>query len=193
MTIKNRLSIATLLFCCLILTSASLLAQEAPRVQVSVGYSRLQFDSKTIGFTENSGLNGVTGSIAYNLTPQFGVVAETYGHYGPDLRVAGWQIGPQGLYERWGALFFGHALFGKSQTRVSTTVVDTRTGGAVTLGGGFDFPVGNRFSIRVIQVDYMRTNTFDTHQNNMRIATGLVYRWGTVGKTHKTRPAPTSP
>jgi hypothetical protein len=190
---KFRPSAGTLLFCCLILFPASLPAQDVPRVQVAVGYSRLQFDSKTLGFSDNSGLNGVTGSVAYNLAPQFGVVAESYGHWGSDLRVAGWQIGPQGLYQRWGGLFFGHALFGKAQTRATTTISTTRTGTAVTLGGGFDYPVSDRFSVRVFQVDYMRTNTFDAAQNNVRFAAGVVYRWNTVGKHRRTRTAPTTP
>ncbi len=33
---------------------------------------------------------------------------------------------------------------------------------------------------------YLRTNLFNTTQDNLRFSTGLVYRWGTIKKTHRT-------
>ena len=57
----------------------------------------------------------------------------------------------------------------------AVTQSDTSLGYGV--GGGFDInvskPVGIRFA-----ADYIRTSLFDKDQNNVRIATGLIYRFG---------------
>jgi hypothetical protein len=189
MTIRKSRFLAILaVYLPLLLIPAALQAQDAPRIQVFAGYSHLQFDSKTLGFANDSGLNGATGSVAYNFVPQFGLRGEIYGEYGSKLRVAGWQIGPQGLYQRWGVTMFGHLLFGKGQTRVTTPIETTeQSGRSFDVGGGFDFPVGSHFSIRVIQADYLKFKTFGADQTNIKLATGLVYRWGTVGKKAKAK------
>src|SRR5882757_8095366 len=75
------------LFVCL---AAALLAipaaaQQTPRIAVEAGYSFMRFDSSTIGFADYSNLQGANGSLAYNLTPSFGVVAELEGEYGEHL------------------------------------------------------------------------------------------------------------
>ena len=160
-------------------------AAEAPRVQIFGGYSRLQFDSKSLGFTSNTGLNGGTGSVAFNLAPFFGAVGEFSVESGPNIRSRDWLIGPQVMYGKWGALFFGHALFGKGETRATTTVVAEDNGGASAFGGGVDIPAFHRFSIRVIQVDYFKTHTLSTDQNNVKFSTGVVFRWGVVSSKPK--------
>ncbi len=158
-------------------------AQDTPRVQVFGGYSRLQFDSKSVGFSNNTGLNGWTASAAFNLIPEFGVVGEVGGYYGPNLRVRDFLIGPQVMYSRWHTLFFGHILFGKGDARITTTsITQTENGRSMAYGGGLDIPVTHRFSFRAIQVDYMTTKVFGANQGNMKLTTGIVYRWGAIKK-----------
>ncbi len=167
----------------LLATTVAAGAQDTPRIQVFGGYSRLQFDSKSLGLNENTGLNGWTASAAFNVIPEFGVVGEVGGYYGPNLRVRDWLIGPQFMYSRWHALFFGHVLFGKADTRITTTATsETQNGRSVALGGGLDFPITSRLSIRVIQADYMTTHVFDADQKNTRISTGLVFHLGAIKK-----------
>jgi hypothetical protein len=161
-------------------------AAEAPRIQVFGGYSRLQFDSKSLNFTSNTVLNGGAFGAAFNLIPQFGVVGEVHVQNGPNLRSRDWLFGPQVMYNRWGALFFAHALFGKAETRVSTTVLQEDNGRATALGGGVDYAIFHRFSLRVVQVDYLTTHTIGADQKNLRFSTGLVFRLGRVS----TRPRP---
>jgi len=158
-------------------------AQDTPRIQVFGGYSRLQFDSKSVGFNNNTGLNGWTGSAAFNFVPEFGVVGEVSGYYGPNLRVRDWLVGPQFMYGRWHALFFGHILFGKGDTRITTSATsETQNGRSIAFGGGVDYPVSNRFSIRVIQADYLTTHVFGADQGNMKFSTGVVFNWGSLKK-----------
>src|SRR5882724_4174151 len=111
----NWLILLILMVAFVVFSPGVLSAAEAPRIQVFGGYSRLQFDSKSLGFTNNTGLNGGTGSAAFNLAPFFGVVGEISVESGPNLRSRDWLIGPQVMYSKWGALFFGHVLFGKGE------------------------------------------------------------------------------
>src|ERR1700737_781105 len=47
-----------------------------------------------------------------------------------------------------------------------------------TIGGGADFAVTKHVALRAIQFDYLYTHFGGTRQNNFRIQSGLVYRWG---------------
>jgi hypothetical protein len=165
-------------------------AQQTPRIAVEGGYSFMRFDSSTIGFADYSNLQGAQGSLTYNLTPSFGVTADIAGEYGQHLQVAGWMIGPQVYHHFHGADLFAHGLFGQGQTRVEIGTPVTNTGRAIAGGGGVDFPISERFSIRAIEVDFINTQTFDTSQNNLRFATGLVFRWGVVKKNRSARKMP---
>ena len=48
-----------------------------------------------------------------------------------------------------------------------------------------------RFAWRVFQVDYVHTAFFQETQNNLRVSTGLVYRWGTIKQKRHRAPAQT--
>jgi hypothetical protein len=49
------------------------------------------------------------------------------------------------------------------------------------LGGGVDANISQHFAIRLAQVDYLFTtfqDGFTNHEHNLRITTGLVFRFG---------------
>jgi outer membrane immunogenic protein len=51
---------------------------------------------------------------------------------------------------------------------------------AARVGGGIDVPIGSRFAVRAIQIDYFPTtfaNATNDHQNNFMISFGIVYHW----------------
>jgi hypothetical protein len=66
---------------------------------------------------------------------------------------------------------FGEAMFGAGHVNANSAGSDTSF--ATALGGGIDYRlfrlVGWRF-----QGDYVQTRFFGTHQNNVRLSTGLV-------------------
>jgi hypothetical protein len=76
---------------------------------------------------------------------------------------------------------FGQALFGfahgsGSQFPSGNSLVPSATSFALDLGGAADYSLGKRFSIRIAQLDYLRTdlpNTTSNWQNNLRIGAGL--------------------
>jgi len=52
---------------------------------------------------------------------------------------------------------------------------------SMTVGGGFDYRLSRRLSLRPIQADYLFThfpNGTNDHQNNLRLTTGLAVRFG---------------
>jgi peptidoglycan-associated lipoprotein len=82
---------------------------------------------------------------------------------------------------------YGQALVGLAHS--SGTLVQAPNPGAsnagaafaANLGGGLDLRVNPRFSVRLVEADYLVT-TFDNgannHQNNLRISAGVVVRFG---------------
>jgi len=177
---------AVLLLLLAIGAASPLAAQEMPRVQVFGGYSYTRFDTPSFGFANTTGLNGYTFSPAYNIMRGFGVMAELSGQYktGANLRdVAG---GPQFLYARGNMLFSAHLLFGEARSLVQVGGPQEDSARVVSFGGGLDYSISPRFAVRAFQVDYVHTALFNTTQDNLRFSTGLVYRWGTIKKTHRT-------
>jgi len=176
---SNWLLALVLLVTFLVLPTGILSAAEAPRIQVFGGYTRMQFDTKSLGFTSDTGLNGGTIGAAFNLAPFFGVKGQISIETGPNVRSRGWMLGPQGMYSKWGVLFFGHALFGKAETRVHVpNVVQEENAMAQQYGGGFDIPIASRISIRAIQVDYLKTKQLGVQQNDVKFTTGVVFHLG---------------
>jgi hypothetical protein len=98
---------------------------------------------------------------------------------GPRLRLPNRRLQP-----------FGQALFGVahgsgSQFPSGNTLVSSASSFALDLGGGTDYSVNGRFSLRVIQLDYLRTNLPNISsdwQNSLRIGVGVTVRFGSLSK-----------
>lgn len=161
-------------------------AQEMPRVQVFGGYSYTRYDTPSFGFSSPTGLNGYTFSPAYNVIRGFGVVAELSGQYTTNRNLRDIAAGPQFLYPRGKMMFFAHLLFGEARSLVQVGGPQKDSSRVVTVGGGMDYDISSRFALRAFQVDYLHTTLFNTTQDNFRVSTGLVYRWGSIKKTHRT-------
>ena len=83
---------------------------------------------------------------------------------------------------------FAHALFGQAQNRIEVIAPATNKSRAEELGGGIDYDLTPKWAIRVIEADYLHTSTFGTHQSNLKLSAGLVFRFDKfMGKEHKTK------
>jgi hypothetical protein len=175
------------------LAPASLRAQDTPRIQGFAGYSYMRFQSPTLGFARDTGLNGLTLMAAGNLFRNFGVVVEASGEYDSHLEVKDIAFGPQLLWPKGRMLFFAHGLFGRvrSVDKIGTTTRDT--GNTFEGGGGVDMELSRRFSIRIVQADYLHTSLFQHTQNNLRFSTGLVYHWGALHRKARRPPSEPTP
>jgi hypothetical protein len=175
----------------MLLGSGLAAAQDTPRLQVFGGYSYLRFDSPTLGFANKSGMNGFTVMAAFNFNRGFGVIAQASGNYASQLNVRDFVFGPQFLWPKGRLLFFAHGLYGRARSQDSVGPTLTNTGNTFEGGGGVDWKLTHRLSIRVIQADYTYTKFFQQNQNNLRFSTGLVFHLGALKrKPHK---APSQP
>ena len=180
-----------LLFVIPLLLGSLAAAQDVPRAQVFGGISYLHFDSEPLGFSNYSNLGGYTFSPAFNITHRIGVVAEISGQYGPHVNLRDLTFGGQALFPRGNKLFFVHGLFFDARSFVSVGTGAGSTSRAIIGGVGMDLPLSPRFSLRVFQVDYVRSMLFNTDQNSVRVSAGLVYKWKTIH--HRGHKAPGTP
>ena len=168
--------------------SLSCQGQNTPRLSVSLGPSYVLFDSKSVGFANDTSLLGGIGDAAFNVTHSFGIMGQIYADYGDHVHLKGWMAGPQVYHPKWHGLLLAHALFGKTQTRIETIVGNREfeTGISWAAGGGYEFPISQHFSVRPVMVEYLHTSDFGG-QGNLRVSGGLEYRWGEL-KRHVEAP-----
>jgi hypothetical protein len=140
-------------------------------------------------------LNGVGLSASVHFSEKWAAVAEVSGEYadngpstGNTLTLASYLGGlrytlPQPWHrgahspQPFAQVLIGaaHAGGGIAGAGDGTVAFETRG------GGGLDVPLNSRFALRVLQVDYDLTrfpNSTNSHQNNLLVGAGLVYRWG---------------
>jgi hypothetical protein len=174
--------------------AASLLFAVAANAQVPTsgnvffGYSYVN-TSPFFGWTKRADLNGWEGSLEGKVLPWVGLVADFSGHYGAQITgTCPAQTCPGNVnFNEQNILFgprvsvsigkirpFAQALFGASH--ISSDGAGSDTSVATAVGGGLDYkiirPVAWRF-----QGDYVRTRFFGATQNNIRISTGIVFRF----------------
>jgi len=176
----STVSIFCSVFC---LPASAQTKSKLPAIDVFGGYSYLRFDAKTLGFSNDLNLNGANVSVALpDLYKGLGAALDISGHYTTELEEFNFLLGPQYTYEWKGMRLYGHGLFGKARARLrqpgTTNVEPSYLSNAFAFGGGLDFPLSGRFSVRVIKADYLITDDFNAPQHNVRLSTGVIYRFG---------------
>jgi hypothetical protein len=168
--------------------------QEAPRVEVFGGYTYLQ--SNLLPGCNCFHVNGATGSVNFNVNDWFGLTAQAgvartgnVRSTGLNLQVFTYQFGPRVTYRREQGTAFGHVLVGGGRASGSlyrqqlSGVILTGKSDALTLtvGGGVDVNLSDRFALRAFQADWLHTrfaNGSNDRQNSFRLSTGVVFRFG---------------
>lgn len=174
------LTVAILLF------SGSAMAQtksKLPAIETFGGYSHLSFQSGGLGFADHTQMNGWHGAVSLpELYNGLGVTAEVSGDYAREIEQFNYMIGPQYSWDFKNLRFTGHGMYGRAQTRVrlpgSTFAEPSDRHRSIAFGGEVDYQASNRISIRIIQADYLVTSAFGGTQDNVRISTGLIFRFG---------------
>jgi len=189
-------------FLLLLILAVPCLAQETPAWQLFGGYSfqragvRDYFKSTPIIYTarhDSVNMNGFEFSATENRNQWFGGTLDLSAHFKTP------QIGTVSNQERTYSIFYGprisyphtirggsayvHALFGAVHNSVSVTPTGPHASDftfGVAVGGGFDLPLRNEWSVRVLQVDYVRTSAYGSGQNNFRLSAGFVFNTGKV-------------
>src|SRR5712691_5346456 len=162
-------------------------AQETPKVDIFAGYSYVRENPSTSGASSFS-LNGGSASLTYHVKDWISGVAD-FGAYhngnilgsGVDGTVSTYLFGPRVSYRSYRRVTpFGEALFGVAHegARFLGTSA-SQNAFAMTLGGGVDYRLNSRFSIRPLKVDYLMTRfpegtTSNQTQKNLRVSTGIL-------------------
>lgn len=141
---------------------------------------------------DSANTNGWEASLEGKVLPFIGIVADFDAHYGSqnfpapcpggggfcslnaNVTEHNYLFGPRvgvgvGKFRP-----FGEALFGAAHVNVIRTSSDTSF--ATALGGGIDYRLLRLVAWR-FQGDYVQTRFFGTHQNNLRLSTGIVIRF----------------
>jgi opacity protein-like surface antigen len=183
-------SIAIALF----LFSALANAQIPTSGNIFVGYSFENASASALDNIDRPNLQGWEGSLEGKLAPFFGIVTDFSGHYGAQTFT---EVTPNGLINasvtghEYEVLFgprisvpvgkitpFGEFLVGLAHISSSGSGAGfpSNTSFATTVGGGIDYKIFRPVALRV-EGDYIRTNFFSTSQNNIRLSTGIVFRF----------------
>ena len=155
-------------------------------------------------FSQSANFNGGSGSIAFNATKWFGIAADIGGYHNGNIQnskvsgtVISYLFGPRiSLRNSTAWTPFFQALFGGVHGSVdvpasltkTTAMTFTRNAFGMVAGGGLDANVSKHISLRVVQAEYFLTNftapssaptgTSVNRQNNFRLSTGIVFRFG---------------
>ncbi len=164
-----------------------------PKANVYLGYSYNRFNVGQ-GYSVQNQSNNVNG---YEFTgegkvfPFLGVVGDISSYFGSatgsgplcpaplcsgtvsyNIREQNYLFGPRVSVSVGRVTPFAQGLFGIART--SGGVADTSF--ATALGGGADYKLSGPLAWR-FQADYLRTQFFSTHQNNIRLSTGIVFHF----------------
>jgi hypothetical protein len=178
--------VALLTFVLLLL--AGFASAQVPGGNVFFGYSYYNTDLSSI---DRANTNGWEASLEGKLVPFLGLVADFDSHYGSqnftacsgsacanvNANVTEYNVlfGPRVSVSVGKFRPFAEALFGTAHVSVNNGV-GSDFAFATALGGGLDYKIIKPIAWR-FQGDYVRTDFFDTTQNNIRLSTGIVLRF----------------
>jgi hypothetical protein len=180
---KSSLSIRLLMLCgLLVIAGQTAIAQEGPKIELAGTYTMLpEFWGPTC--------HGAAGSVAYNLNNWFGVTGEISGCRGrgpsglfffgtPPSTTHKWftyLAGPRISYRRTFTPY-AHVLFGGAHTSIESSSDSASANTfAMTIGFGVDARLSERFAIRLIQPEYLRTHLGGGVRHDLRLQTGVVF------------------
>jgi len=161
-----------------------------PKWEANVGYGYMNFNPGSPFGSFNN--HGVTGGLAYNVNKWLGVASDLgeY-HFRRDLNgqpVKGGQfaylLGPRFNLRRFDYFVpFAQFLVGGTHTGLPLNGDGGQNAIALDAGGGVDVVFSKNWAWRFAQIDYLATHSSGSalgtnHQNNLRLGTGIVYRWG---------------
>ena len=183
---KWKLVVSLLAFAALFVTSAK--ADDDPKFDAFVGYSYLRNNPSSFC---SFGLNGGNGEVSYKFRPWLSAVADFGGYTNFNLFNSGsssteytYLFGPRVYIHHIGRVHpFAEALFGVAHGNGNLfDTLHSHNAYATALGGGFDFRLSHRFSLRPLELDYLPSrfpeDTFGRQtQNNLRVSTGIVFHF----------------
>lgn len=174
-----------ILFGFVLLAAGSAMAQEGPNFEVSGNYQYIRiYPGNNAPASSCQGFGGNAAANVNNwlgLVGDFGFCKVTGLATGTSSHEINYLFGPRVSFRNYGRLTpYAQFLLGGDHATASATGVGSTSANAFafTLGGGTDVRLTPHVSLRAIQFEYFYTHFGGVKQNNLRIQTGLVYRFG---------------
>jgi len=169
---------------------STLRAQEEPsKMELYGGYDYVRFNvhANVIGqppFQTFNG-NGGGGELVYNMNHWLGVLGDVSGYWATNATKQGAAIpylfGPRLNFWHGKVTPFAQVLLGGVVTSSGIEQVGWQSHFAMSAGGGMDLRLTKHLSLRPLQIEYFLTKIPDglnSRQNNFRVGTGIVLRFG---------------
>lgn len=173
--------------------SRQAVAQSGSLMDVGVNYNYVRTNLPA-GGCGCFALNGGSGWVAFNFVRSFGIVGEVASQHasnisnsGADLTLTSYLAGPRYTFARARHFAtFTQVLLGGAHASGSLAPGNSGLAGsahafALTAGGGLDIGITRHIALRAFEADYYLTrfdNGANDHQNNLRLAAGLIVRFG---------------
>ena len=159
-----------------VLAPACLWAQDPPKAEVFGGFSVLHTKAGDEDFTPV----GWQASLAGNINPKMGIVADFGGQYKDGVKAHSYMGGLRYNHRMEKITPFVHAMLGG--THIGDEI-SSLNGFSLGFGGGFDYVATERINIRVLQLDWMPTRfseggISDWQNNTIRFGFGIVFKTG---------------
>jgi opacity protein-like surface antigen len=160
-------------------------AQEARGMEISGQYQYVRIYPGQ--GAPSASCQGAGGTFAANLSNWLGVVGDmgvckvTGLPAGSASHEINYLFGPRLTYHNYGPLTpYAQVLLGGEKLSASVTGLPSSSVNsfAMTFGGGADFKLTPHLAFRAIQLEYLYTHFNGAKQNNLRLQSGLVYRFG---------------
>jgi outer membrane immunogenic protein len=168
-------------------------AQSGSRADVGVDYNYVRANGPA-GGCGCFGMNGGSGWGAFNFSHSLGIVGEIASQHasnisgsGADLTLTSYLVGPRYTWAHARHIApFAQVLLGGAHASGSLAPGNSGLPGsansfAMAAGGGSDISLTRHIALRVFEADYYLTrfdNGVNDHQNNLRIAAGVIIRFG---------------
>jgi outer membrane immunogenic protein len=161
---------------------------DIPRVEIGASYNYFHANAPP-GQCGCFALNGGSGSVIVNLRPAWSAVADIAVAFANDvdntqqnITIVNYLFGPR-YTRRTSSRFvpYGQILFGGAKENVNFEFTINRNSFGLLGGGGVTTRLGRRFGLTIGDVSYVYTripNAKNNSQNNIRVATGVTYRFG---------------
>lgn len=173
----HKFMVALLLGMFSLAASAQEMGTSAPKAEIFGGYQYTRFDG-------GMNANGWDTAVTTNLNQWFGIGGDFSGAYnsegGVGLNTYTYTFGPVVSYRHSEKVTpFAHFLLGGFHSTASAAGISASGNGfAMMLGGGFDVKATPHIALRAIQFDWLSLHSNGaSDNNNMRIATGLLFRY----------------
>jgi len=187
----------TVVFAFILLSLAGLAMAQVPTSgNIFVGFSFENASSSAVNLNlDRFNLNGWEASLEGKVFPHIGIVADFSGHYGSEsyvlnppggpgpinINVTGHEtevlFGPRVSIPVGKVTPFGEFMAGVGHINTGGTLAGfSNTSFATAVGGGIDYRIVRPVALR-LEGDYVTTRFFSTTQNNLRISTGVVFRF----------------